>query len=220
MRARALPAGAGQPILNLMPSITTFFFDWGGVLIDDPAPGLVAVMSEHLGVSGEAFGAALHRQGEPWTKGTCSESEFWRAMCGDLGVGLPRMPSLWGQAFRTVYRRKEEVWDLARRLRRSGYKVGLLSNTESCAVEYFHATQPDIFDARVFSCCEGCRKPEAAIYHRALEKLGARAEETVFIDDNEPYVQGAAAVGIRAIQFRDYGTLMRDLGAMGIMIGS
>jgi FMN phosphatase YigB (HAD superfamily) len=201
-----------------MPTITTILFDWGGVLIDDPAPGLASIMSQHLGVSPDAFRSALHRNAEPFTKGTCPESAFWQTMCADLNVPLPTVASLWGHAFQTVYRRKEDMWTLARTLRQNHYKIGLLSNTESCAVEYYHTHEPKIFDALIFSCCESCRKPEPLIYRRALEKLNARPEQTVFIDDNEHYTQGAAAVGIHALQFKDHATLLQDLRSLGILI--
>ena len=44
--------------------IKAVIFDWGGVLIDNPALGLVAYCAEHLGVS-EATFAEAHKKFEP-----------------------------------------------------------------------------------------------------------------------------------------------------------
>ncbi|HEX2973192.1 MAG TPA: HAD family phosphatase [Tepidisphaeraceae bacterium] len=198
------------------PCINTVIFDWGGVLIDDPAPLLLSILSRTLGVSTEQFVAAIHHHVEAFQKGLCSESELWNRMCAELGVLTPRLSSLWGSAFRESYHPKQAVWSLARSLKRQGYKIGLLSNTELPGVEYFHASQPHIFDALIFSCCEHCRKPEPAIYQVALNRLQAQPAQTLFIDDRIPYLQGAQAVGLHTLHFQTPKTLIRDLACFGI----
>ena len=50
-----------------------------------------------------------------------------------------------------------------------------------------------------FSCYVGAFKPDRKIYLDALEKCGASAEETVFIDDSVRNLQGAADLGILPI---------------------
>ncbi|MGE5608933.1 MAG: HAD family hydrolase [Bacillota bacterium] len=198
------------------PSINTVIFDWGAVLIDDPAPLLLSMFCRTLGVSADAFRTAMKRHAEPFQKGNCSESVFWQAMCADLGVPTPSLPSLWGSVFREVYLPKKDMWHLARSLKRHGYKIGLLSNTELPAVEFFHTTQPHIFDAMVFSCCEHCRKPEPAIYRLALERLQSQPSQTVFIDDNLDYLRGAQSVGLHTLHFQTPQILSRDLAILGI----
>jgi putative hydrolase of the HAD superfamily len=51
------------------------------------------------------------------------------------------------------------------------------------------------------SCYVGLRKPEPAIYRRALDILGTDRERTLFIDDRQENVDGAAAAGMKAIRF-------------------
>jgi putative hydrolase of the HAD superfamily len=56
-------------------------------------------------------------------------------------------------------------------------------------------------DAAVFSDEAGARKPEAAIFQRALSELGVSAEEAVFVGDKlEEDVGGAAALGMTTVQ--------------------
>ena len=43
-------------------------------------------------------------------------------------------------------------------------------------------------------------KPDAAIFEHALERLGASAAETVFVDDQARYLDGARALGIATAQ--------------------
>jgi putative hydrolase of the HAD superfamily len=56
-------------------------------------------------------------------------------------------------------------------------------------------------DAAVFSDEAGVRKPDAAIFRRALSELGVRADEAVFVGDKlREDVGGAAALGMTTVQ--------------------
>ena len=58
----------------------------------------------------------------------------------------------------------------------------------------------DLFDVVVESSVEGIRKPDPLIYRMALERLGARAEATVFLDDLGINLKPARAIGMRTIK--------------------
>ena len=97
--------------------IEAVLFDWGGVLIENPAPGLMAYCAKALGVAVEDYVRVHNVHGEAFQKGLIAEEVFWQRVCRDLNRPLPRQASLWGEAFRAVYRPREEVFALARRLR-------------------------------------------------------------------------------------------------------
>ena len=46
-------------------------------------------------------------------------------------------------------------------------------------------------------------KPDAAIYHLALDRFGLLPTQAVFVDDNADNVAGAEAVGMHAVLFTD-----------------
>ena len=69
----------------------------------------------------------------------------------------------------------------------------------------------------VVSGTEKLVKPDAAIYHLALDRFGLRAAEAVFIDDSEANVAGAAAVGLHALHFTGEPALRRELTALGLI---
>ena len=66
------------------------------------------------------------------------------------------------------------------------------------------------------SCYMGLRKPEPAIYRRALDILGGPAERILFIDDRAENVAGAAEAGMKAIRFEGADALRRDLVSLGV----
>jgi FMN phosphatase YigB (HAD superfamily) len=57
-------------------------------------------------------------------------------------------------------------------------------------------------DAVVLSFEVEAAKPDPAIYRIALERLGVRAEEAVFVDDQAAYCDGAVAVGMSTFLIR------------------
>jgi putative hydrolase of the HAD superfamily len=46
-------------------------------------------------------------------------------------------------------------------------------------------------------------KPDPAIYALTCERLGVSPAQVVFLDDYEPYVEGARLAGIQAVRYRD-----------------
>jgi putative hydrolase of the HAD superfamily len=72
------------------------------------------------------------------------------------------------------------------------------------------------FDALVWSFQLHMAKPAPAIYLRALQELGVRPEEALFLDDKPVNVEAASALGIQAIQFFTVERLRADLIAAGL----
>ena len=201
-----------------MGEIKAVVFDWGGVLIDDPAAGLVRYCSRALGVTTEQFGEAHEKYITEFQKGLISELQFWEKICNDLNISTPKGYSLWGEAFRDVYSPKEKMFHLATTLKKNSYKTGLLSNTEAPAVECFYEHNYQMFDVVVFSCTEKTIKPERTIYDVTLSKLGTKPSETVFIDNRKDYIQGARQVGMKTVLFKDPSDTIDKLISYSIIV--
>ncbi|MCU0918134.1 MAG: HAD family phosphatase [Planctomycetes bacterium] len=199
--------------------IEAVLFDWGGVLIENPAPGLMAYCARELGVSAEDYVRAHNRHGEAFQTGGIAEAVFWQRVCGELGRPLPRQASLWGEAFRAGYRPRQEVFALARRLREAGCKTGLLSNTEAPAMAFFRELGYDMFDALTFSCVEGVFKPQREIYEIAARKLGMAPARCVLLDDRLDFVEGARNAGMQGIVFESPEQVKTELAGLGLAVG-
>ena len=66
----------------------------------------------------------------------------------------------------------------------------------------------ELFDVVVLCSDVGAAKPEAAIFHRALERLEVPASRAVVVgDDEELDIEGARAAGLRAIDVRSLAKL-------------
>ena len=99
----------------------------------------------------------------------------------------------------TRVRLHEDALPVVRELRSRGVGTALVSN---CS----HNTTPVVerlgleeeFDVVILSFEVGSRKPQPAIYRAALEALGdVDPAHAVFVDDQVPYCDGAAELGVR-----------------------
>ncbi len=88
------------------------------------------------------------------------------------------------------------------------YRIFLLSNTSSIHIEEVNIILKrnhhvdglgDLFDQVFLSYEMGVMKPDAEIYRAMLRAADLVAEETLFLDDNEDNIRGAAELGIQTI---------------------
>jgi len=207
-----------------MEKIKAIIFDWGSVLIDDPRPGLMRYCAQAFNVPVEVYTQVHDKFLEDFQKGLVSERTFWQRVCKELNRPEPqpaarltgRRNSLWGDAFRSAYSPRAEVFALASALHNKDYKTALLSNTEVPAMEFFRQLRYDMFDVLVFSCAEGAQKPEKKIYEVTVEKLASRPEQVVLIDDKPQFIEGAQQAGLKGILFANLEQVKSDLAVLGV----
>ncbi|MBN1190041.1 MAG: HAD-IA family hydrolase [Dehalococcoidales bacterium] len=103
-------------------------------------------------------------------------------------------------------------------LKKSGYRIGLISDCSYEAPAVWHNTPlASFFDVTVFSCLVGMRKPDPRIYRLALEQFGLSARECCYIGDGSSReLSGAAKVGLRAVQLRVPGEFGEDVYRLGL----
>ena len=111
---------------------------------------------------------------------------------------------MFGRHIPRLYRDTREALS---ELRARGYQLGLLSNLFGDETQWPSEFELDrCFDAMVFSCEVGMAKPERGIYLLAADRLGAKPEECVFVDDAPAYLAGAKAVGMTTVQITRRGS--------------
>ena len=82
-------------------------------------------------------------------------------------------------------------------------RLALLSNTDPFHVECLEQRFAfgRHFPVRVYSCSVGASKPSPVIYEAAIERLGVAAQDALYIDDIQEFVDAARKVGLEAIRF-------------------
>lgn len=94
--------------------------------------------------------------------------------------------------------------DFVRQLKREGFGVSALSNTNTVhwdyCLRYFIEAGYDpreLFDHTWLSCELHLVKPDAEIFRAVLDDSGYRPEETLFVDDNQTNCEVAESMGLR-----------------------
>jgi putative hydrolase of the HAD superfamily len=185
-------------------SIRAVFFDLGGVIVRTEYQSPREHLAERLNMDYDDL-VRLVFESETSRKasiGQISAEEHWKS----VARVLRRKPAEW-----TILRDEffagdvvdHSLLDFLRSLR-SRRKTGLISNAWDDLRAYIAEKQfGDAFDAMIISAEAGMVKPKPGIFHMALDQLGVKPNEAVFVDDFIENVEGARAVGMKAIHFKE-----------------
>ncbi len=152
---------------------------------------------------------------ENYELGRISSVEFGQRSMERLAVDLEmgEMREIWSDIFDPV----EGMEELVRSLK-GNYTLVLLSNTNEWHFEHCRKRFPvvGLFGHHALSYRMGCRKPDPAIYRKALALAGGRPEETLYFDDIPDYVEVAAGLGLKALRFREAVQLIEEMREKGV----
>ncbi len=200
--------------------------DFGGVLTT-PLLASFERFSREADITLEALGRAMQRIAErdgenplyPLERGECSEPEFLAALGAALSEELGRTVDMGGFAeayFAGLDPNGELLEWLGRARSERGLRLALLTNNVREWEPRWRAMLPvdELFETVVDSAFVGMRKPDPRIYELTLERLGLPAEACAFLDDLEPNVVAARALGLHAVLFRDTAQAIGELEAL------
>jgi glucose-1-phosphatase len=161
-----------------------------------------------------AFGDRLR---EDFETGKLSGREYHHMVMTRLEADVPfdEFYSMYGDIFTEI----PATCDLLRRLR-SQYPLYLLSDTNEIHFGYVRGTVTTLalFNEFIVSYQVGVLKPNPRIYQEALRRSGLPAQACVFVDDRPANVEGAARLGIHAVQFESPAQFASDLLHLGVVI--
>ena len=114
----------------------------------------------------------------------------------------------------------DETVTLLDDLRTHGYRIAALTNWSAETFPVARERFPFLgwFEDVIVSGAEGLAKPEPAIFELALKRTGFVPERTVFIDDNEPNIIAARALGLHTIHFMSAESCRADLRELGVRV--
>jgi putative hydrolase of the HAD superfamily len=107
---------------------------------------------------------------------------------------------------------------LATRLKAAGFRVfGLTDNIREIVAHLKERYDFwSLFEGVVVSADVGVLKPDPRIFAHLLQTFALQADETVFLDDNPPNVEGARGAGMEALLFTTAADGERDLRSLGL----
>ncbi len=207
-----------------MAELEAVISDFGGVLTTPLMTSFMALQDE-IGISPEHFGAALRaiteEDGEnplhAMERGEITELAFLERLGEGLEPVLGHKPHMhrFRELFIGTLEPNPPMIELMRELKGEGLRMAMLTNNVKEWEPLWRPMLPveEIFEFVVDSAFVGCRKPEPEIYELTRERLDLPAEACVLVDDLAPNCEGARAVGMHAVHFRDNEQAAADLRA-------
>jgi putative hydrolase of the HAD superfamily len=199
----------------------TVIFDYGEVISLSQTQADRAVIASLAGAgdgpAAERFWAAYHAHRDGLDQGTAGVAAYWRAIARDTGARWDdaRVHELWAADFRSWLSVNPATVELLADLRAGGTPLALLSNAGPDYGSYLrHGPLGDYFTACYVSGELGLLKPHPDIYQHVLRDLGITPAEAIFIDNREPNVAGAEALGITGHVFTSAARLREFLAAL------
>jgi putative hydrolase of the HAD superfamily len=203
------------------PDVDFVIFDLGNVLIDIDYTQAMDLMKSALPTVlhdrvDHCYTADFHKAYE---KGQISSTEFRQEFRNYFQTNWSdsEVDYYWNSLLGTIPAYRLE---LVRKLK-AQYQVGILSNTNEIHIDAVYAQLQaqhgmdnfdPLFDWVFYSHEMGLAKPNQDIYQQLLLELGTTANRVLFFDDLKANVDGAASLGIQAIQVVGPETLLNFFG--------
>lgn len=195
--------------------IKAVILDYGEVLCYPPKTEEMKRMADLFGVEPVPFRKLWDHDRLLYDRGDLFPKAYWDSVAKSAGIQLTpeRVAQLSAWDVDMWAHENPTMVHWLRQLRLSGIKTALLSNMPHDMIAHVRKNFNwlDQFDHLTFSAEVSLIKPDAAIYEHSLRGVGEAPSETLFVDDKEANVEGARAVGMRAIRFQSVEQLAEDL---------
>ena len=200
--------------------IKHIFFDIGGVLLDIDHLQSLQYWSDCTDLSIDVIKDHFpHDVNEQYEIGKLTDHEFFRAVKDALPQpNCLKEDDFWRGWNKLIVKETETVSLLT--LPKQSYNVYLLSNTNPRHIKHEVASRfsfQNNVNRAFYSFDLGCKKPDEAIYLKALELAGAKPEESLLIDDVEANVEQAIGVGFHTIHYHDHKSTVEALRIMNLL---
>ena len=189
------------------------------VLTGPPDPVAHAMLERITGLPTAQFDRLYWADRRAYDGGKLTGHAFWQKFARDAGLDLPDTAIdqllIWDARMWMTENSAMLAWQLT--LKKDGFLTAIVSNigdTVHRAIER-EFNWLSRFDVLVWSYQLHLTKPDPAIYRYALEKLGTKPGESLFIDDRPDNVQAAIALGMHGLVFTTVEKLREDLIALG-----
>jgi putative hydrolase of the HAD superfamily len=189
-------------------------------LTGPPDPVAYAELLRLTGLAADRLDSFYWKDRQAYDEGKLTGEGFWRKLANDAGLKLGESEieelNEWDARMWTRGDPAMLAWQQA--IKQRGLLTAIVSNMGDSVHEHLVRELDWLsrFDVLVWSYQLGVAKPAPAIYRYALERLGTRPEETLFIDDKLENVNAANAIGMRGMIFSDVEKLRADLVESGL----
>ncbi|HIH21852.1 MAG: HAD family phosphatase [Candidatus Diapherotrites archaeon] len=195
--------------------IKAIIFDAGGVVLLDRIETVDKKICEKTGIPYDSFIALKKPIYTDLLSGKYSVEEFCAKLQKEFGLDFDVLP-VWKKAYLEVMAINTELLEIVKKLKKN-CSVAIISNAPKLHAE-LNKTRGvySLFNPCIISCEVGLVKPDRRIFELALQKIGLKAKECVFIDDREEHLQIPKELGFQVIHFKNNKEFIEALKKLGL----
>ena len=184
-------------VLSKKPKIIVF--DIGGVLLNWKV--VIPIISQLLNITQEIFFKELELHLKNLELAKTPQIDFWEYLAEKFNTSID--PDLLKKTWIEGQMRLEPSWNLLKKAKESGYRVGCCTNNWKDTVKKQLELHPDfsLFEFIVDSAEVGVKKPDERIYRIVEEKAGESGHNIYFIDDLRENCEAAENLGWQTFLF-------------------
>jgi putative hydrolase of the HAD superfamily len=192
----------------------TVFFDWGGVVANDPGDDFLTKLLQDVGASTEQIREIFQIYMKRFMKGEISEVEYWNELRTNYGFEIQDSISDEFKKWSGLVA-NEDILSLVDEAKSKGWQTAILSNVIEPTYNVLHSAGfYDRFDMVIASCKEGVAKPDVKIYELALKRASATPDESIFVDDKQGNLDPAKEMGFATVLASNPTQIIEDVRAL------
>lgn len=199
--------------------VSTIIFDIGNVIVQFD---YMIAANEFVRITGLPletirkyfYYSELERQ---YSRGEVSTQDFFAKLKEDLDLKIDF--ETFARVWNSIFWANEFIVDFIHKVKPK-YRLACISNTNELHYDNWLADYSILSEIETFfpSHEVGMRKPDLKIFQHAIESLGIKAEEALFIDDMPENVEAARQAGLKAVVFQDKNVFLEDLKQYGVAL--
>lgn len=196
-------------------------FDLGGVLSlgkkINEMKGVHEEVAKKLGFSVDEYFDSIDSTYADAIEGKITRSKAIRTMSKNLKTTEKNLIKVYRKAYKKNFRRNMPLYRFALKLKKAGYKIGIISDIWYVAKEiFFYDDYYKHFGCVLASCDVGSRKSGKKIFRVALKKLNLKTNQVVFTDNEKWNLYAPRSMGIKSILFKNNSQFINKLKRLSI----
>lgn len=200
--------------------MAVFIFDLGNTVIKLAYERVIENICRESNVNRDQLLDIFEQPGgyRDMERGAATFLDFYELICDRAAYrgDMRAFHRIWSDFFDGPVQGIEDVLDRVRK----EHRVAFLSNSNEVHAELIPRIYATLFEKDeqlIFSHRYRMAKPDQEMFRKALDIVASTPQNAVLIDDLIENVAGAQSIGMKAFQFRDSRSIVRELQREGLL---
>ncbi len=197
--------------------IKAFIFDWGDVVAIMDTRGFAKTVAERHGLTGDQFHKIELGHRIKNNAGQLTDLQYVKAINKDLGLKLKKK-EFFKEFLEGFVKMNSELIEIIKKLK-TNYKIIMLTNNNENFMVYVKTVEfSHLFDKIYNSYDHKMAKPDPKFFSKVLKDTKLKAEECIFVDDNENNIKSAKQLGFKTVHYKSFEDFVVRIASMGIKL--